>query len=73
MEVNDMRSVSKVAKVENRIEEVPGVESARVNFAARNVAVQFDGTRLEIADIRASVSQAGFVEARLNQKIRVLA
>ena len=63
MEVHDMLSVLSVADVENRIEAVPGVESATVNFAARNVTVRFDETRLEIADIRASVRQAGFVEA----------
>ena len=63
MEVNDMLSVLSVADVENRIEAVPGVESATVNFAARNVTVRFDETRLEIADIRASVRQAGFVQA----------
>ena len=63
MEVNDMLSVLSVADVENRIEAVPGVESATVNFAARNVTVRFDETRLELADIRASVRQAGFVEA----------
>lgn len=63
MEVHDMLSVLSVADVENRIEAVPGVESATVNFATRNVTVRFDETRLEIADIRASVRQAGFVEA----------
>ena len=62
MEVQDMISVLSVADVENRIEAVPGVESATVNFAARNVTVRFDETRLEIADIRASVRQAGFVQ-----------
>ena len=34
--------------------EVPGVESATVNFAAGSATVRYDETRLEVADIKAS-------------------
>ena len=63
IEVHDMLSVLSVDEVEKRISEVPGVESATVNFAAGNVTVRFDETRLEIADIRSAVRQRGYESA----------
>lgn len=57
MEVHDMLSVLSVDEVEQRIGEVPGVESVTVNFAAGNATVRFDETRLEIADIKSAVRQ----------------
>ena len=45
IEVHDMLSVFSVEEVEKRIGEVPGVESATVNFAAGNATVRFDETR----------------------------
>ncbi len=57
--VHDMLSVLSVAGVEERIGEVPGVESVTVNFAASNATVRFDETRLELADIKADVRQRG--------------
>lgn len=59
MDVRDMLSVLSVAGVEERIGEVPGVESVTVNFAAGNATVRFDETRLELADIKADVRQRG--------------
>ena len=63
IEVQDMLSVLSVDDVEKRISEVPGVESATVNYAAGNVTVRFDETRLEIADIRSAVRQRGYESA----------
>lgn len=57
--VHDMLSVLSVAGVEERIGEVPGVESVTVNFAAGNATVRFDETRLDLADIKADVRQRG--------------
>ena len=44
IEVRDMLSVLSVQGVEQRIGEVPGVESVTVNFAAGNATVRFDET-----------------------------
>ena len=59
MDVRDMLSVLSVAGVEERICEVPGVESVTVNFAAGNATVRFDETRLDLADIKSDVRQRG--------------
>lgn len=59
MDVRDMLSVLSVAGVEERIGEVPGVESVTVNFAAGNATVRFDETRLNLADIKSDVRQRG--------------
>ena len=63
IEVHDMLSVLSVEEVEKRIGEVPGVESATVNFAAASATVRYDETRLEIADIRSAVRQRGYETA----------
>ena len=52
IEVRDMLSVLSVLGVEQRIGEVPGVESATVNYAAGSATVRYDETRLEAADLR---------------------
>lgn len=59
MDVSDMLSVLSVAGVEERIGEVPGVESVTVNFAAGNATVRFDETRLDLAAIKSDVRQRG--------------
>ena len=58
--VHDMLSVLSVEEVEKRIEEVPGVESATVNFTAENATVRYDETRLEATDIKSSVRQKSY-------------
>ena len=60
IEMHDMLSVFSVEEVEKRIGEVPGVESATVNFAAGNATVRFDETRLDNADIKSAVRQRGY-------------
>ena len=60
IEVRDMLSVLSVLGVEERIGEVPGVESVTVNFAAGNATVRYDETRLDVADIKSAVRQRGY-------------
>lgn len=57
--VHDMLSVLTVDEVEKRIGEVPGVQSATVNFAAGNVTVRYDETLLDVADIKVLIHQRG--------------
>ena len=59
IEMRDMLSVLTVDEVEKRICEVPGVESATVNYAAGNATVRYDETLLEVADIKVLVHQRG--------------
>lgn len=60
MEVRDMLSVLSVSGVEQRIGEVPGVESVTVNYAAASATVRYDETRLDTAGIRSAVRQSGY-------------
>ena len=62
IEVRDMLSVLSVQGVEERIGEVPGVESVTVNFSAGNATVRYDETRLDISDIKSDVRQRGYDE-----------
>lgn len=59
IDVPDLLSVLTVADVEKRFGEVPGVESATVNYAAKNATVRYDETLLDIADIKVLVHQRG--------------
>ena len=63
IDVHDMLSVLSVDGVEQRMGEVPGVESVTVNFAAGSATVRYDETRLEIADIKSAVRQRGYEPA----------
>ena len=63
LEVHDMLSVLSVDGVEQRIGEVPGVDSVTVNFAAGSATVRYDETRLDIADIKSAVRQGGYEAA----------
>ena len=60
IQVRDMLSVLSVQGVEERIGEVPGVESVTVNYAAGTATVRHDETRLNIADIKSAVRQAEY-------------
>lgn len=59
IEVRDMLSILTVDDVEKRFCEVPGIESATVNFAAGNATVRYDETLLGVADIKILVHQRG--------------
>ena len=58
--VHDMLSVWSVDEVEKQISEVPGVESATVNFAAGNATVRYDETHIDAADIKSVVRQKSY-------------
>jgi P-type Cu2+ transporter len=59
IEMRDLLSVLTVAAVEKRIGEVAGVESATVNYAAKNATVRYDETLLDVDDIKVLVHQRG--------------
>src|ERR1035437_5560185 len=59
IEIRDMLSVLTVDEDEKRLGEIPGVESATVNYAAGNATVRYDETLLEVADIKVLVHQRG--------------
>ena len=59
IEVRALLEVLHLDEVEKRICEVPGVESATVNFAAGNATVRYDETRLDVADIKAILHHRG--------------
>lgn len=63
IEVHDLLAVLTVDDVEKRFGEVPGIESATVNYAAGNATVRYDETLLEVADIKILVHQRGQHEA----------
>ena len=63
LDVHDMLSVLSVDGVEQRIGEVPGVESVTVNYAAGSATVRYDETRLEVADIKSAVRQRRYESA----------
>jgi Cu2+-exporting ATPase len=60
IEVHDMLSVLSVRGVEERIGDVPGVESVTVNHAAKSATVRYDETRLDVADIKSAVRQQAY-------------
>jgi len=60
IEVRDMLSVLGVDELEKRIVEVPGIESATVNFAEGSATVRYDETRIESDDIKSAVRQRGY-------------
>ena len=60
IEARDMLSVLSVLGVEERIGEVPGVESVTVNFSAGSATVRYDETRLDVADIKSGVRQGAY-------------
>ena len=63
IEVRDMLSVLSVLGVEERIGEVPGVESVTVDYAAGSATVRYDETRLNVADIKSAVRQSEYESA----------
>ena len=69
IEVHDMLSVLSVAAVEERIGNVPGVESVTVNHAAKSATVRYDETRLDVTGIKSAVRQSAYpTEASVSPK-----
>jgi Cu2+-exporting ATPase len=59
IEMRDMLAVLTVDEVESRLGDIPGVESATVNYAAGNATVRYDETLLDVPDIKVLVHQHG--------------
>lgn len=59
LEVTNMLSVLTVDEVERRFGEVPGVESATVNYAAKSATVRYDETLLDIVGMKILVHRRG--------------
>ena len=59
IDVPDLLSVLTVDDVEKRFGELPGVESATVNYVLKNATVRYDETLLDIADIKVLMHQRG--------------
>ena len=57
IEVRDMLSILSLAVVEERIRDVPGVESAVVKLACGTATVRYDETRLDIHGIKSALRQ----------------
>lgn len=71
IKVGDMLSVWSLDEVENRIGEVPGVESVTVNFAAESATVRYDETRVAVADIKSNVRELGLQRAKQAKDVPV--
>ena len=63
IDVHAALSVLSVEEVERRFRDVPGVDSATVNFEVGNVTVRYDESRLDVADIKSAVRQRGFASS----------
>jgi Cu2+-exporting ATPase len=73
IEMCDMLSVLTADEVEKRLGEVPGIESATVNYAAKNATVRYDETLLGVADIKVLVHQHGKQPAGDGQQDKAIA
>jgi P-type Cu+ transporter len=58
--VAGMTCASCVAKVEKALTGLPGVKQARVNLAAANAGVDYDGARVGLAELEKAVRQIGY-------------
>jgi len=58
--VQGMSCASCVAKIEEGLSELDGVEAAKVNFATKRADVTFDGKRLKIGDLITTVKDLGY-------------
>jgi len=58
--VTGMTCTTCAATIEKGLAETPGVDRARVNFASEKALVEFDPSRISLAQIRDTVSQLGY-------------
>lgn len=58
--ISGMHCASCAAIIEKSVKKVPGIEQARVNFAAQKAHVVFDSARANANDIIAAVKKAGY-------------
>ena len=58
--VTGMTCTSCANTIERNLRKVPGVQSARVNFASERATVAYDPVQAGLADLAASVERAGY-------------
>ena len=59
IDVGDLLTALSPDEVGRRIGEVPGVESVSVDHAAQSATVQYDETRIKVADIKSLAQRPG--------------
>ncbi len=58
--ISGMTCANCAMNIERSMRKLPGVEDARVNFAAERAEVAYDASRIQVADLVAGVEKAGF-------------
>jgi len=60
LEVSGLVSVLSVAGVKNRLEKLPGVKKAEVNYVAGNAAITYDEKITDIETLKAGIRECGY-------------
>jgi len=58
--VTGMTCTTCAATVEKGLAEIPGVEQAKVNFASEKASIEYDPSKVDLAKIKSTISQAGY-------------
>jgi Cu+-exporting ATPase len=58
--ITGMHCASCVVTIENALKKLPGVSSAKVNFASEKANVEYDSTQITIKDLHKAIEQAGY-------------
>jgi Cu+-exporting ATPase len=61
--ITGMTCTTCAATIEKGLSETPGVEQADVNFASEKASIEYDPTKVDLAKIKDTVSQLGYVVA----------
>lgn len=67
LNITGMHCSSCVGTIENALKKVPGVSSAKVNFASEKAFVEYDSTKTNIDNLHQAVAKAGYKTIRLKQ------
>ena len=70
LKLKGMSCASCANSIESAIQQVPGVSSAQVNFAAEQASVEYDKGRTNLEKIQAAVSEAGY-EASVKEDLSI--
>ncbi|HLC23326.1 MAG TPA: copper ion binding protein, partial [Dehalococcoidia bacterium] len=58
--VTGMTCASCVVHVSEALEELPGVSDAQVNLASGQASIEYDASRVKVADLEKAISEAGY-------------